>query len=570
MRETPGTARRPGIAAVAGAIVLSLAACAPALPETVVPGSTITAGWSGEFTSANAATSPTPGNIDIASATRAGFGDVVDGEFVPDEGFGAVSIVSEDPFTVRYDLAEPAWSDGIPLDAADLMLGWAAASGYLDLVVENGGDAEADAAPVVTRIDEFARVIEVTYAQPVSDWQERIAAPVPAHVVARQGLGIEDAMEAKQAVITAVREGDANALAAIAKAWNEGFALPKKGEIPAELLLSSGPFRVEKVTREAEGQSVRLVPNTAYRGLVTPKVARIELTPTGADPVAAVGDRLDIAQVAPVAANRDPIDALERKDFTVTTTHDGTAWAALLNPVGVFTQQAARAAFLRAIPASGMIERGGGAWASAYTGTTSMLAAPGSRAYDIINEDAGFAATLTGADDPLREREAAGVTSGARVCVLYDRASEFAVGAFAAMRDAAQAAGWSVTDCGADDFATAIGQGGWDTVITRVAIPRSPAEIAAQWGSGGESSLVGNADPERDALLAQLAATADIYAARDLRAQIEATIVRAAVALPIAINPTVTIVDKDVTGIAPRAGADGALTSGVVQWSVVP
>ena len=113
-------------------LAVSLTACAPALPETVVPDTEITVGWTGAFTSANAAASPTPGNIAIAETIRGEFGDVVDGEFVADESFGVVTIVADDPFTVRYDLAEPAWSDGIPLDAADLLLGWAAASGFFD------------------------------------------------------------------------------------------------------------------------------------------------------------------------------------------------------------------------------------------------------------------------------------------------------------------------------------------------------------------------------------------------------------------------------------------------------
>ena len=60
------------------------------------------------------------------------------------------------------------------------------------------------------------------------------------------------------------------------------------------------------------------------------------------------------------------------------------------------------------------------------------------------------------------------------------------------------------------------------------------------------------------------------YAARDLRAQIEASIVRAAVALPLAVNPVVTVVDKAVTGVASRDGGEASLTSDAEQWAVVP
>lgn len=553
------------------AVVLSLVGCAPGLPETVVPGSVVTVGWTQSFTSGNASAAPTPGNLDVAAMTRSGFGEIADGEFVADAGFGSVTIVSEEPFTVRYDLTEPRWSDDIPLDAADLLLGWAVASGFLD--VSDGTDAEttgAGAESTPPRIDEFARAIEVTYPQPIDDWQNRIMVSVPAHGVARIALGVEDPMEAKQALITAIRGGDAEAMASIAEVWSEGFAFPESGEIPAELLISSGPFRVTEVTNDDGGQSVTLAPNTAYRGDITPQVEQIRLVPPGDDPITAISDLLDIAQVAPVAANRTPIDDLERQDFSVITGHDGTVWALVLKPAGIFTQPAARAAFIRAIPARALVERGGGEWSSAYTATTSMLSAPGTRAYDIVSEDSGFAQTLTGADDPAAEREAAGIAPGAPVCVLYDRASEFAVGAFAALRDAVQEAGWVAVDCGADDVPSALDQGTWDAVITRVSIPQTAKEIAAQWGSTGEQSLIANVDGERDTLIAQFAQTTDLYESREVRAQIEATIVRAGVALPLAVNPTVTIVDKDVTGVSPPSGATPRLTTDAVQWAVVP
>ncbi|WP_136057382.1 ABC transporter substrate-binding protein [Microbacterium sp. K24] len=564
--------RRLAAAGLAVAVVAGLAACTPALPESVVPGSRITVGWTQEFTSANAAASPTAGNLDIAAMMRGRFGDVVDGEFVPDEGFGTVKISSDEPFRATYDLAEPAWSDGIPLDAADLLLGWAGEAGYFRADDETAPvDGEADADAEVPSIDEFARSITVTFPQPDIDWQSAVTVPVPAHVVGQRAFGTDDAMEAKQAVIRAIQDDDTDALAAIAEVWNEGFALPEKGDIPADLLLSSGPFRVDDVGDDGAGQSVQLVPNAGYRGLVTPKIARIDLVPQGDDALVAIGDSLDVVQVAPVAGNVDPIHELERRDLTADETNDGTLWALQLNPSGVFSEHAARTAFIHAAPATALLQGGGGGWASAYAGTTSMATTPGSRAYDIVNEDSGFSAALgTPGDDAALEREAAGVSAGASVCVLYDRASEFAVGAFGALQAVAAEAGWSVVDCGTDDLEAALGQGAWDAVISRVPVPQTPAEIFAQWGTGGAESVTGSADPERDELIAQLAQTTDVYEARDLRARIEATIVRAAVALPLAMNPRVTIVDKDVTGIAARNGATAPLTSGVVQWEVAP
>lgn len=561
-----GIRRAAAVGAVA--LMIALVGCSPALPETVVPGTEVVVGWTGEFTSTNAAASPTTGNIDVAEMIRGDFGDIVDGDFVPDESFGTVTIVSDDPFTVRYDLTEPSWSDNVPLDAADLLVGWAATAGYFD---EESAESDATGASAVyvkvPSIDEFARSVDVTAGHPVNDWQSAVTAPVPAHVLGSLALGIDDAMEAKQAVITAIQANDEAALQKMADVWKEGFALGDDTDIPKELLLSSGPFVVDEVT----GSGVGLVPNVAYRGAATPQVARIELVPPGEDPISAMGGELDVVQMAPVNANQEPIRELERKDFVVNITHDGTVWAVLLKPSGIFTGVQARTAFLHAVPPSTLTDGGAGEWRAAYTASTSMTTAAESRAYEIVNEDSGFTQRLGSTEgDPPLEREAAGVATGASVCVLYDRASEFAVGAFAAMRAAAAEAGWNVVDCGTDDFDAAIDKGGWDAVIARVPVPRSPADIAAQWGSGGAASITGQSDPARDELITQLEQTTDIYEARDISAQIEAAIVRAAVALPLAANPVLTIVDRDVTGVAAGNGSIATLTPSAALWMVTP
>lgn len=557
-------------AAIAAALALGLVGCTPALPETVVPGTSVVVGWTGTFTSSNAAAEPTAGNIDVAAMIRGSFGAVVDGGFVADEGFGAVQIVADDPFTVKYDLAEPAWSDGIPLDAADLLVGWAASVGYFggsddetaDAAASDSSDAKAP------RVDEFARSIEVTFAHPRSDWQSAVSVAVPAHVLAGRALGIDDAMEAKQAVIRAVQSGDERTIAKLAEVWNEGFGV-EGAEAPGDLLLSSGPFLVAEI--DEDGQSVELVPNSGYRGGRTPQVARIELVPVGDDPVGEVGTALDIVRVTPTAANRQPIRDLERKDFAADPTPDGTIWAALLSTSGIFTNAQVRTAFLHAVPSSALMEGGAGEWRAAYAPTTSMTTSTESPAYEIVNEDSGFTEAIGQTqEDPVLEREAAGVARGAPICVLYDRASEFAAGAFTAMQVAAAEAGWSVTDCSFDEFAVGLEQRRWDVVITRVALPETPAALAAQWGSNGAQSITRQGDAERDALIAQLAQTTDVYEVRELRAQIEASIVRAAVALPIAANPVLTIVDRGVTGVAPGNGSAAALTSGAWQWAVMP
>ncbi|WP_300266992.1 ABC transporter substrate-binding protein [Microbacterium sp.] len=571
-----GRRRQTARGAAALVLVLGITGCAPALPDSVIPGTKVVVGWAEQLTSVNAAALPTAGNIDIAAMTRGDFGDVVDGEFVADESFGTVTIVSEDPFTVRYDLAEPSWSDDIPLDAADLLLGWAGAVGYFpaesdaaDAELGNAADSgdEADAETIVPTVDEFARSIDVTMQQPVREWQSTVSVPVAAHLVGAKALGIDDPMVAKQAVITAIQTRDDEALQKIGEVWNTGFSLGEGAEISEELLLSSGPFQVSAVNADS---GVTLVPNPSFSGAATPMVARIDLVPPGDDPIAAVGTEIDIAQVAPTAANQQPVHELERKDFIVNTTYDNSVWAVLLNPTGIFTGAKARTAFFHAIPPNALTDGAAGEWRAAYSASTSVTTQAESRAYSIVSEDSGFMQTLGSTEgEPPLERQAAGVAAGSPVCVLYDRSSEFAAGAFDAMKTAAAEAGWRIVDCGADDYDAALKKHGWDAVIARVPIPQSPAQLAAAWGTNGANSITGHSDPARDELIAQYAQTADVYEARDIMAQIEATIVRAAVALPFASDPVVTVVDRDLAGVSPRNGTVAPLMSSATQWAVV-
>ena len=153
------------------------------------------------------------------------------------------------------------------------------------------------------------------------------------------------------------------------------------------------------------------------------------------------------------------------------------------------------------------------------------------------------------------------------MCVLYDSRNGFAKGAFGALKTAAAEAGWDVVDCATDDLDAAVKAPGWDAVIRRVRVPQTPRAIAQQWGTDGSSSLVGQADPARDELISTLQQTVDVYAARDLLARIESTIVQAAVARPLAAAPRVTIVAPDVTGVTVRDGDDAPLLSDVAGWT---
>src|SRR5699024_4126650 len=108
----------------------------------------------------------------------------------------------------------------------------------------------------------------------------------------------------------------------------------------------------------------------------------------------------------------------------------------------------------------------------------------------------------------------------------------------------------------------------WQAIITRVPIPQTPAQISRQWGSEGRDNLSVTQNADRDALIEELARAADQYEARDLRVQIESTIVEDAVALPLATQPTVDTSGRSISGVELRPGGLASLTSGVAASTV--
>lgn len=575
--------------ALAAVVAVALSACAPSLPNTVVSGSDVRIGWTSELTSTNAssAAAQTSGNLDVDALTRARFTERTNAGPRANESFGTVEIVDQEPFTLRYDLAEPRWSDDVPLDAADLMLAWAAASNAFapsafdpeaareesgELVVPDGtawfdgvptGLADADEVP---EIDEFARSMEVTLPSPIVDWRTALHVAVPAHVVGRIAFGVDDPMAAKERVLDAIRTGSPSALADIAAAWNDGFGIGS-GE-DADRLLSSGPYAVESVGDDG----VELVVNPRYDGTPTAVYERVSLVVTNPGSLLSdVGDSLDVVQVAPVPGTFTTVRDLERRDYGRYPSQSGRIWVlALRVDRGVFASLEAREAFLRAVPRDEALAAGAGEWGSDHTSTDALLFGAGTADYQVAIEDSGFQQRYTSPsdDEAALERLAAGVADGTAPCVLVDRESAFATAAVEAMRVGMAETGWGVQACPSADVAAAIeGDQTWDAVLTTVEVPTSVTQLRAQWGTGGAESLTGNADVERDALIDEYAATADAFAARDLLVDVETTIVDDAVALPLGVDPRIAVAAPSVTGVDPRDGADASLAWSVVTWS---
>ncbi|GAA1108977.1 ABC transporter family substrate-binding protein [Nocardiopsis metallicus] len=223
---------------------------------------TITLAWDQEYDSYNNTTAGANSskNAIVNHGVTSGFWYFGEGGAVTaNPEFGSYELVSEDPQIVEYSINPDAvWSDGEPIECADMMLWWAQQTGRYDFSVIGSGGIEDTVMPDCELGDkDFTLEYEVPYA----DWASNGPSHgnttlMPAHVVAEQGgLTTEELVEA-------IREEDTDALADAAEFFNEGWTI--SGALPdEELIPSSGPY---KLANYDAGQSLTLEPNENWWG----------------------------------------------------------------------------------------------------------------------------------------------------------------------------------------------------------------------------------------------------------------------------------------------------------------
>jgi peptide/nickel transport system substrate-binding protein len=584
--------RLPGALLAAAIAVSALAGCTA--PTTVVEGSEVRVAVSTPFTSANASTSfgrSTPTNADVAYLTGTGFGYYDDRyAYVEDRSFGTAEVVSESPFTVRYTIADDVtWSDGVPIDAADLLLAWAANSGVLntpdfadDDYVDPATGAYTDDFPddvvffdgtigngleTSTGTPEIVedRALEITYDAFFPGWRVALEPGVAAHVVAEHALdlpaetdGSDDerldaAMAAKAALVSAVVGRDEGDLAELSRFWNSAYNFT---ELPADdsLLVASGPYRVTGIV---DNESVTLEANPAYRGDRQPTYATISLR-VSPDPLETVdllrSHAVDIITPQP---SEDVLDALVGvQDATVTAGSEGTFEHLDLQQSesrsGVFDDPRVREAFLRVVPRQRILDELILPLQQDAGLLDSFVLRPGADGYaDAVAQNGSEEYASTDVAEAKRLLKAAGVEAP-QVCILYDPANPRRVAEFILIRDSAARAGFVVTDCSNADWEGLLGvTGSYDAALFAWNTTRlGPAAVSAVFDSESQlANFTHYANPQVDALIDELDASDDDAEVTRLLTEIDSLVWADAYGVPLFAYPTVTAVSERVSGV---------------------
>lgn len=222
-------------------------------------------------------------------------------EWVRNTDFGTYEKTSDDPLTVNYKItADAVWSDGVPIDEADMLMAWAALSGNVE-----GGWAPAATTgyALVTNTPETGeKEITLQYDEPYVDWELIQPLTVSAH--GTYALAYPDeyadvqaawdtykssesdddftkytdaaksfAEGAKEKVIAAITDGDTEVLTALATAWNDDYVYTEMPESPAAFL-TAGQYNLLDTK---EDEYTTLVANPLFTWGESPQYEKITI-----------------------------------------------------------------------------------------------------------------------------------------------------------------------------------------------------------------------------------------------------------------------------------------------------
>lgn len=565
--------------------MLGLAACTP--QSRLAEGSSVTVALAEPFTSYNANTghgSAVDTNASIVDATNSAFASwSAAGELIFDESFGTVEKRSDDPLTVTYTIADGVrWSDGAEVDAADLLLAWAANSRTLndedvdaerfidpetglftddfpdDVVFFDGFTANGlDAVTALPELGDDGRSVTLIFDEHVADWAAIFSVGLPAHMVGARAaeLGEDaDADDAKAAVVTAIEQGDRDALAAISRVWNSDFVVEGR-DVDPELLLATGPYRVAAL---GDG-GVTLTANTYYRGDHRPRFETIRVAHI-TDPLQAVAafERGEVDLIAP-RPTKDVMAALDEFDSGQVTVEPDGVWELLQlrfddAASAAIEDERVRRALLLSIPRDDLVEAAGVPGAPALI-RESFTMPPRAQGYE---ESLDFSEHARPARDAKEARRllAAAATADASlanpsVCMLFDPANPRRVAQFTAIRDAAAEVGLTVTDCSSPDWRNLLGTPRtWDVALYGLRDRTLSVQGAtAMFASDSRLNHGRFESDEVDAVLEELEASDDAEKRMSLRAELDLLLWEEGWGMPLLQLPTVTVAADGVEGI---------------------
>jgi peptide/nickel transport system substrate-binding protein len=572
--------RRLGLVGLMSVVAVTLSGCALPYESQVVEGTTITVAFNQAFDNYNTVSSAgnATKNANITYMTNSGF-QYYDNTpaLVKDTGYGTFEKISDEPLTVKYTINQGVkWSDGTQIDAADMLLAWAASSGKFGGTDAAFSPASTSGLELVTQTPEIdGRSLTLVYDDAYVDWELAFGVGMPAHgTVMLAYPEITDPADAKRQLIEAIQNEDDAWLAPVAKSWNEDYQFTSLPSNPLQYL-SSGPYIIEEVV---EDQYITLVSNPVYAWGPSPKFERITVRFI-ADFIAQLqaleNGEIDIATGQPTADSLTVAKDIASSTGATIFQGDEAVYEHVdltFNNGGPFDPatydgdesiaQKVRQAFLLTIPRDEIIEKIIKPLNPNATVRESFLTIPGSERYNAIVAESGAADVRNLDIDRAKALlEEAGVSTPVNVKFWYPTGNVRRSQELELIQKSAALAGFNVVDTNEPDWTftdpTVEPINPHDAVIfawqsTSLAVAGSDQIFASYTDpldKGGNYN--GYSNPKVDELLATLNVTTDLEEQTNLMLQIETNLISDAYGTTIFQFPGLTVSSAKVSGVKP-------------------
>lgn len=508
-------------------------------------------------------------------------------EIVPNESFGTMEKVSEDPLTIEYTLSDNAqWSDGTPVTTDDLLLAWAAGSGYYDdaTLDEEGavvsgtqyftiaGSTSGLQDTEVPEVSDDKKTLTLTYDVPFVDWELKTLISqdhggLPAHIVAEKaGVTVEEFIEALQST----PKGDAAAPAtpnptikAVADFWNTGFDITS---LPSDetLFLSNGPFIVDSWEPT---QSMTLKINENYKGDLNPSFSTLVFRFVGDSQAQVTALQNGEVDIINPQAGGDTLQLLESIEGIQILTGPQLSYDHVdLSFKGEWADPTVREAFMKIIPRQQIVDtvvkpiNPDAEVLNSHVYVTSQTE-PYGRTIETNGSDAYGDVDVEGAKELL-----AGRTPTARI--LYNINNPNRVAAFEAIQATATEAGFVVEDLGREDWSAQLQSDIYDVSIFGWISPGVGNESIPQiFASDGGSNFTGLADPRIDELAAAIQTMTDPADVEEANIEVDERIFANYYGLPLFQSPGVEAHTDRVSGVTFMANLTGPIWN-FWEWTV--
>ncbi|MGC4174562.1 ABC transporter family substrate-binding protein [Demequina sp.] len=573
-------------AVVATVAALSLAACSA--QTGVVENTTMSVAWNQPLYSfnQNTTTGNATANAIVLNLTQQGF-NYYDNEFTLQKNtdFGTYEKVSDDPLTVKYTINEGVtWSDGVAVDAADLLLNWAGLSGSLNEgepaydeetgVLIPGSNVWFDSVAIGTGIEQVTQVPEVgddgrsitlVYDTPQVDWELLFTGVgVPAHVVAKHGLNISDPAEAKKAVLDAIQNKDTAKLKPLADFWSIGFdAVEMPTGDKADITLGNGAYTVTDFKKD---EYITLTARTDdYKAGPQPSVetVTVRFIPDAMASVTALQNG-EVAVTQPQATT-DVLDAAKKIDGVSIIQQEEWTYEHLdlvFNNGGPFDPAtyggdeakalAVRQAFLTAIDTQEVVDKLILPLNPDAKPLGSQLFLPGAESYDASAEANGSAAFGKGDAEAAKKILAdAGVTTPIDVNFLYGKSNTRRAQEYALYAAQVEKAGFNLIDGGDDNWGALLGSGTYDaSLFAWQSTSTGVTSSRATFDTEGGNNFTGYSNTDSDKLWAELSSTFDADRQQEILKTIDKSLYADAYGVSVFAFPQITAYNSELEGIS--------------------